>query len=84
MPRSGRIGWMLATGLIVLVLVGGAGAQSSTTNPYRATFGWEQLPEGARDGDGERRLPGPPTGVTSGFWTGAAPTSARAPTSTRS
>ena len=23
-----------------------AGAQSSTTNPYRATFGWEQLPEG--------------------------------------
>ena len=46
MPRSGRIGWMLIIGLIVLVVAGGVHAQSSTTNPYRATFGWEQLPEG--------------------------------------
>ena len=46
MPRFGRIGWMLVIGLIVLVGAGGVGAQSSTTNPYRATFGWEQLPEG--------------------------------------
>ena len=75
MPRSGRIGWMLAAGgraaerralpegrlggrrsrmatvaglvLVIVVLgAGGVGAQSSTTNPYRATFGWEQLPEG--------------------------------------
>ena len=40
------------------VHVGGPlGAQTSTTNPYRATFGWENLPEGTRLGiegdDGE-------------------------------
>ena len=34
--------------LACLALAGGGLllAQSSTTNPYRATFGWEQLPEG--------------------------------------
>ena len=46
MPRSGRIGWMPAAALIFVLLgAGGVWAQSSTTNPWRATFGWEKLPE---------------------------------------
>ena len=50
MAHTHRAGCM-ATGLVVLTwtaLSAGAElkAQSSTTNPYRATFGWERLPEG--------------------------------------
>ena len=38
----------LALGLAVLSSMSGheLHAQSSTTNPYRASVGWEQLPEG--------------------------------------
>ena len=47
--RRERCAWKAgrAVGVCLIVLVAsGALAQSSTTNPYRATFGWEQLPEG--------------------------------------
>ena len=49
--RSGG-GWgrtATVAGLVLTVVLLGAGAvwaQSSTTNPWRATFGWEKLPEG--------------------------------------
>jgi streptogramin lyase len=32
--------------VLATVTTGPAGAQSSTTNPYRATYGWERLPAG--------------------------------------
>jgi hypothetical protein len=42
------------------VHVGGPlGAQTSTTNPYRATFGWENLPEGTRLGIVSGVIPDP-------------------------
>ena len=48
MPRAHRVGSAVAVTVVALsVLLGeGVNAQSSTTNPYRASFGWEQLPAG--------------------------------------
>ena len=51
MPETHRRGSTFTAAAIVLwLLLAAAGgdvqAQSSTTNPYRATFGWEQLPDG--------------------------------------
>ena len=64
MPRSGRIGWMAAAVLFVVLLgAGGAWAQSSTTNPWRATFGWEQLPEGRVMGTVSGVFPDPDGGA---------------------
>ena len=54
MLNAGRQDSVLGVAVVPVVLAGlmlGMGAdvraQSSTTNPYRATFGWEQMPEGA-------------------------------------
>ena len=53
MLNAGRRGSVLGVAVALIVLAGpllGTGAdvhaQSSTTNPYRATFGWEKMPEG--------------------------------------
>ena len=48
MWRSNRIGLVAVVALSQSAMTSGEGlhAQTSTTNPYRATFGWEQLPEG--------------------------------------
>ena len=45
MPRVLRVGLTLAVRLTVLsVVLGGEIHAQSTTNPYRATFDWAQLP----------------------------------------
>ena len=53
MLNAGRHGSVFGVAVAPIVLAGlmiGTGAdiqaQSSTTNPYRATFGWEKMPEG--------------------------------------
>ena len=48
MWHTQRTGPTTVVGLVVLTaaLGGPLYAQTSTTNPYRATFGWENLPEG--------------------------------------
>ncbi len=48
MLRARRVGSTLVIGFALssVVLGGELNAQSSTTNPYRASFGWEKLPEG--------------------------------------
>ena len=54
-PRRGAV-------LLACVVIVGGGllqAQSSTTNPYRATFGWEQLPEGRELGTVSGVFPDP-------------------------
>ena len=61
MPRVKRVGWVLGVGLVGLsVIVGEAHAQSSTTNPYRASFGWEKLPDGRAMGTVSGVFPDPP------------------------
>ncbi len=60
MSSAHRIGSMLAVGVALFVLaVGTAGSQSSTTNPYRATFGWEKLPDGRAMGTVSGVFPDP-------------------------
>lgn len=46
--RSHKIRYLLAPSVAALALMATAesAAQTSTTNPYRASFGWEKLPEG--------------------------------------
>ncbi|MCH7530869.1 MAG: hypothetical protein IIB36_03795 [Gemmatimonadetes bacterium] len=48
MLHAQRTGVTIVVGLALLTaaLGGALRAQTSTTNPYRATFGWENLPEG--------------------------------------
>ena len=48
MWEAHRTDWTVVVGfgLLTVTLGGELSAQSSTTNPYRATFGWEKLPEG--------------------------------------
>ena len=44
---SGTVGFGLGAALgLAAALAAPVTAQSSTTNPYRATYGWERLPEG--------------------------------------
>jgi len=61
MPRAHRVGSALAFGFAVLsvMLSEGLDAQSSTTNPYRASFGWENLPEGRELGTVSGVFPDP-------------------------
>ena len=60
MSSAHRIRLMLPVGLAMLVLTAGTvGSQSSTTNPYRATFGWEQLPDGRAMGTVSGVFPDP-------------------------
>ena len=60
MSSAHRIRWMCTVGLATQVLtVGTAGSQSSTTNPYRATFGWEKLPDGRAMGTVSGVFPDP-------------------------
>ena len=44
--RPGVAAGLAALGCLLLAADAAVRAQSSTTNPYRATFGWERLPEG--------------------------------------
>ena len=50
--RAHRVGSTLAVGFAVLsvMLSEQSNAQSSTTNPYRSSFGWEHLSEGREMG----------------------------------
>ena len=60
MPRAYRVGSMLAVGVVALsVAVGAVQAQSSTSNPYRASFGWEKLPDGRAMGTVSGVFPDP-------------------------
>ena len=60
MPRVKRVGWVLGVGLVGLsVIVSEAHAQSSSTNPYRASFGWEKLPDGRAMGTVSGVFPDP-------------------------
>lgn len=48
MQHAQRTSVSTLVGLVLLGVAWGGTltAQTSTTNPYRATFGWEKLPEG--------------------------------------
>ena len=48
MLHAQRTGLTIVVGFVVLTAASGGAlrAQTSTTNPYRATYGWENLPEG--------------------------------------
>ena len=60
MLSARRVRWLLIVGVAMLVLtVGTARSQSSTTNPYRATFGWEKLPDGRAMGTVSGVFPDP-------------------------
>ena len=61
MPRAHRVGSALAVGVVVLSVMLGEelNGQSSTTNPYRASFGWENLPEGREMGTVSGVFPDP-------------------------
>ena len=60
MLHANRIGYALTVGIVAyLMLDGGMNAQSSTTNPYRATFGWEKLSEGRTMGTVSGVFPDP-------------------------
>ena len=61
MPRAHRVGSALAVGFAVLSVILGEelNGQSSTTNPYRASFGWENLPEGREMGTVSGVFPDP-------------------------
>ncbi len=41
----GRLALLTGLGILFALPISDLAAQISTTNPYRATFGWEQLPE---------------------------------------
>ena len=60
MSHAHRIGYALVVGVAAYLMLGeGSNAQSSTTNPYRATFGWEKLPGGRTMGTVSGVFPDP-------------------------
>ena len=61
MPRALQVGLPLAIGFTLLFVMSDKrlAAQSSTSNPYRATLGWEQLPQGRELGTVSGVFPDP-------------------------
>ena len=60
MPRVFRVVLLLVVGSIALGVIRGSQIQAqSTTNPYRVTFDWAQLPDGREMGTVSGVFPDP-------------------------